>query len=157
MDILDLLASDEIINYDYDNDRILTTPECENVYIPLDIIKNKALKTNEKVYLSMYYQYGNNEYYADKNMLEVCSKQVLLRIKRKLKKLNLIIAPLSALDAKNIVLKNKNTGYTCEWCQEKTNAIQEHHYPIPRCKGGKEIVKICPNCHFEYHQIFKGE
>lgn len=157
MDILDLLASDEIINYDYDNDRVLTTMECKNVYIPLDIIKNKLLKPSDKVYISMYYQYGNNEYYADKNMLEVCSKQALLRIKRKLRKLNLLNQNLSPTEVKNIVLKNKNIGYVCEWCKTKTNAIQEHHYPIPKSKGGKEIVKICPNCHYEYHLIYKGE
>lgn len=54
---------------------------------------------------------------------------------------------------KGLVLQNKNRGVTCEWCGTKTNAIHYHHYPIPRKNGGTELVKICPNCHYEYHNI----
>lgn len=41
----------------------------------------------------------------------------------------------------------------CEWCGCETVALQCHHYPIPRSKGGTEEVEICANCHFEFHQL----
>jgi len=54
-------------------------------------------------------------------------------------------------------LKSKNLkgyGYgdkVCEWCGISTTVLCEHHYPIPKSKGGKKVVKICSNCHQEYH------
>ena len=57
------------------------------------------------------------------------------------------------------ILKNKSTynknkgigGNVCEWCKGYTTKLHKHHYPIPRKDGGKEIVNICPNCHYEFH------
>lgn len=39
----------------------------------------------------------------------------------------------------------------CEWCNCTTT--QQHHYPIPKSKGGTETVSVCANCHFEFHQM----
>lgn len=56
-----------------------------------------------------------------------------------------------------LILRNKNLhglGYgtkKCEWCGIRTNLIHLHHYPIQKCDGGKKVVKICANCHGEYH------
>lgn len=58
-------------------------------------------------------------------------------------------------DIKNTVLKNKNTGYECEWCGGKSIALQKHHYPISKSDGGTETVNICPNCHYEFHALEK--
>ena len=41
----------------------------------------------------------------------------------------------------------------CLWCKTKTFYLHEHHFPIPKSMGGKETVKICPNCHSEYHAL----
>lgn len=40
---------------------------------------------------------------------------------------------------------------TCNWCKCTTIILHEHHYPIPKKDGGTETVKICPNCHYEFH------
>jgi hypothetical protein len=54
-------------------------------------------------------------------------------------------------------LKDKNLkGYgigneICSWCQINTSVLHGHHYPIPKSKGGTEIIDICPNCHHEFH------
>ncbi len=45
---------------------------------------------------------------------------------------------------------------TCQWCKCSTIATQEHHYPIPKSQGGLETVKICANCHFEFHQLLEA-
>ena len=39
---------------------------------------------------------------------------------------------------------------TCQWCEGTTIILHSHHYPIPKCQGGKATVSICPNCHAEY-------
>lgn len=41
----------------------------------------------------------------------------------------------------------------CEWCGGSTYRLQSHHYPIPSKEGGSAIVKICANCHDEYHYL----
>lgn len=50
-------------------------------------------------------------------------------------------------------LKNKY----CEWCKGQSIVLHEHHYPIPKRLGGTETVSICPNCHYGYHNLEKGE
>ena len=44
----------------------------------------------------------------------------------------------------------------CEWCGKKVLVIHEHHYPVEKRNGGKDIVKICPSCHSEYHLLING-
>jgi len=39
----------------------------------------------------------------------------------------------------------------CEWCGKKTWDIVLHHYPIPKSKGGKQVVNICEECHSKFH------
>jgi hypothetical protein len=45
----------------------------------------------------------------------------------------------------------------CEWCGYLVFAIQEHHYPVPRCKGGTETVAICGTCHADFHWLVGSE
>ena len=46
-------------------------------------------------------------------------------------------------------LKNKY----CEWCEGQSIVLHEHHYPTPRRLGGQDVVNICPNCHYGYHNL----
>ena len=46
---------------------------------------------------------------------------------------------------------------SCEWCKCKTIILHEHHFPIPKKDGGNETVKICPNCHYEFHYLMDYE
>jgi len=49
-------------------------------------------------------------------------------------------------------LSGKGIGEkVCKWCGIKTTLLFEHHYPLTRRKGGKKTIKICSNCHTEYH------
>lgn len=60
------------------------------------------------------------------------------------------------------LLKNKSCNgkgignKKCDWCECNTFIIHEHHYPIEKQYGGKEIVRICPTCHQEFHYIAKS-
>lgn len=57
---------------------------------------------------------------------------------------------------KNMVIQNKNSPlFSCEWCGCGCNILHEHHYPTPKRLGGTKTVKICPNCHYEFHAISK--
>lgn len=141
----------------YENlQKIVTDFDCKDIYMPLCILHDKRLNPKEKFYLAMYYQYGDNEYFADEEMKEMnISKLTILRIKRKLKEIGLIATITDYEMAKKIVLEQKGTGGKCQWCGTKTKALQKHHFPIPASKGGKDTVLICPNCHYEYHKIIK--
>ena len=46
-----------------------------------------------------------------------------------------------------------NGNKTCEWCNYNSYVLHKHHYPIPKAKGGTEMVSICPNCHYQYHHL----
>jgi DNA-binding MarR family transcriptional regulator len=58
-------------------------------------------------------------------------------------------------NVKDLKRKNlKGLGYgteICEWCSVSTSVLHSHHFPIPKSKGGIKTVKICPNCHHEFH------
>ena len=45
--------------------------------------------------------------------------------------------------------------HQCEWCGCFTGFLHNHHYPIPKSKGGEETVSICPNCHSEFHLLVR--
>jgi hypothetical protein len=53
---------------------------------------------------------------------------------------------------KKYVLENVGNLY-CEWCDRLVHSLQEHHFPISKKDGGKNIVKICGACHSDYHSI----
>lgn len=54
---------------------------------------------------------------------------------------------------KHIIIKGEEKLNKCEWCGENSVVLQEHHYPIPKSKGGTETVNICPNCHYGFHYL----
>ena len=41
----------------------------------------------------------------------------------------------------------------CEWCKGTTVILHDHHYPVRKRDNGSETVKICPNCHTEFHHL----
>lgn len=130
--------------------------EFKGVWIPKEIWLDERLNLQEKFYLSIYKEI-QNEILTDKLMLVNISKSTLLKVKKGLYKKQLLRKITTAKEAKEVVLSNKNKGIKCDWCGCKTNAIQKHHYPIPKSKGGIATVNICPNCHYEYHLIIKDD
>ena len=42
-------------------------------------------------------------------------------------------------------------GQRCSWCSAAVPIIHEHHYPVPKAKGGTATIGLCPNCHTEFH------
>lgn len=42
---------------------------------------------------------------------------------------------------------------TCEWCGKGSIVLHEHHFPVPRRRGGDSVVNICPNCHYGFHYM----
>ena len=127
----------------------------KGVWIPKTVWFDERLALNEKFYLAIYNQCNNLESIADKMMETIVSKTTICAIKHTLRKRELIETITSPEMAKQRVLKIKGSGDRCEWCGCKTYALEKHHYPIPKHKGGTETVLICPTCHREYHLIFK--
>jgi hypothetical protein len=83
-------------------------------------------------------------------------------INRKIKKL--IDSKLITLsDDREIIashLKIKNTVSPtdywlplCLWCGKESMILEDHHYPVSKSSGGNETVKICPNCHRDFHMV----
>ena len=129
--------------------------EIEGLWIPKEVWLDTRLSANEKFYLALYLRYSKNESKADRMMAQLASKPTICSIKKTLRKLGLMDMVTDCEQAKELVLQRKGQGEKCEWCGTKTFALQQHHYPIPRSKGGNKTVSICPNCHSEYHLILK--
>lgn len=55
-------------------------------------------------------------------------------------------------DIKSILTSLPKTNY-CTWCKTKVLFLVEHHFPIPKIKGGKNTVYICPSCHHAFHVL----
>lgn len=45
------------------------------------------------------------------------------------------------------------SGVVCDWCSGLTLRLHSHHFPVPAKDKGKETVRICANCHDEYHYL----
>lgn len=129
----------------------------KGIWIPKEIWFDTRLSIIERCYLGIYLQSDKNERIAETLMRSICSLGTLNKIKTKLRKLKLLDINNNAFAVKELVLKQKNTGFACEWCGYKTIALQSHHYPIPKHKGGTRTVKICPNCHYEFHALFEDK
>jgi len=44
----------------------------------------------------------------------------------------------------------------CEWCRGRSLVLHSHHFPASRAEGGQQTVSVCPNCHYEYHEMVGG-
>lgn len=125
-----------------------------DIFIPKEILQIKNLSANEKIYLSCYYMYNKSIQETDEYIKKIITKQGVLYIKRKLYSLNYIkINKKTADELKKETITNSHKGLTCEWCGKECYILQDHHYPISHKKGGKKIVKICPNCHYTFHKL----
>ena len=129
----------------------------EGIWISKEIWCDKRLTVNQKFYLAIYEQCSKNEIETDEMMKKIASTTTIWSVKKSLKEMGLIDFVTDYEEAKELVLQRKGKGKACEWCGIKTFALQEHHYPIPKSKGGDKTVSICPNCHAEYHLILKDE
>ena len=113
------------------------------------------LSMTEKFYLAIF-QKCNDITKTDIIMQTQLSKVTVNRIKKKLENLKLLdTQEFDANSAKEFTIKNSHKGLKCEWCGKESYVLQQHHYPIPRSKGGTETVNICPNCHYTYHSLIK--
>lgn len=124
-------------------------------FIPQEIWYDTKLNGSEKMIASLEMNGLKNRTNKEISDFLAISPKYLAKGFEKLKKLGYIKEEqLSYEDIKKIVLQEKrNAKYTCEWCGCKCNILNEHHYPIPKSKGGTETVKICPNCHSEFHSV----
>jgi hypothetical protein len=139
----------------YDYQSILDSGD---ILIPEIILRNEKLSANEKFYLSIYYMYGKDINKADVEMLKVLNINGLKRIKKNLSRLKYIKkVKLDYVQAKEKTIEMVGKGEECEWCKKRSYILHEHHYPILRKDGGKEIVKICPNCHSLYHYLLETD
>lgn len=122
-------------------------------YLPYD------LTTNEKLYLELYRNAGDDIRKVDLVMSDSLSYHCILHIKNHLNELGLIVVPekLSSEDARAFAVENSHKGLKCDWCGMESYVLHEHHYPIPKCRGGKDTVHICPNCHSTYHAVCEEE
>ncbi len=136
--------------------------ECERAIMPAFIRDDKSLGGGAKLLYALLTLDIDEEGYCYLHAREFAKKwnlshSTVNRTLRILEKKGYI-----EIGDKNIVehLKAKNLhglGYgdkVCEWCGVKTTVLEEHHYPIPRADGGKEVVHICPTCHREFHNNY---
>ena len=123
-----------------------------DLFIPHILTLNKKIKINEVLYLSAYYCWNKNIEKADK--YSYLNKSQIYRAKKHLCELGYLkLKNKSAKEIKEETIEKSHKGKKCEWCKQECYVLQEHHYPILAKDGGKEIVNICPNCHYTFHKL----
>lgn len=131
----------------------------KGIWIPKEIWLREDLSIQEKVIISVLRD-KNIKFKSRKEAAEFffVSQNRYCEILRNLVDKKLIVnKQFEYKDLKDIVIASKNKGdKTCEWCGCKTTILHAHHYPIPRRLGGTETVNICPNCHYEFHDLENG-
>lgn len=124
-------------------------------FIPKEILKDTRLTVTEKMIAALEINGLKNRTNKEISDFLAISISSLSNGFKRLKSFGYIKEKhLSYEQIKKIVLEEKeNAKFVCEWCGCKCNILNEHHYPIPKSKGGTETVKICPNCHSEFHSV----
>lgn len=51
-----------------------------------------------------------------------------------------------------IILPDRGS-FKCEWCGNKVDVLEKHHFPIPKSMHGTEVVRICHDCHAKFHKL----
>lgn len=124
-----------------------------DLIMPLDVLRNKELNADEKIFLATYYMANNDIKEAERYMYDYTENQ-LRRIKKSLTELGYIKKVYYTPDElKEKTIRLSHTGDVCEWCGCYSYVLQKHHFPIPAKDGGTEVVNICPNCHYTFHSL----
>lgn len=135
----------------------------KSIFIP-DKVENAGLLPSEyRIYVHIARETPYTKTLA--SIIKHCQihKSVVSRSIKRLLELGLIetyeIQPSEVMQmlCQKLPQEMKQGKYTCEWCKCSTIALQEHHYPLPRRLNGTQIVNICANCHFEFHQLADTE
>ena len=130
--------------------------------IEIDVNLANEIGLKESIVLTTLFKYENlfkvNNIGVLIQDLNFMSIKTIQRKLRKLENLKLIdVEKITAKEKKDIIsqLKNNNLIFLgkdkCEWCGYTTYKLEKHHYPIPKSEGGNKTVKICSNCHSEFH------
>lgn len=131
-----------------------------HVYIPFEILQDEKLTATAKTLYGELTRIVDERGLCEitKNQITerlTLTKETVTRALNQLKENNYI----KEYDTVNIVdlLKTKNMkelgvgDRICSWCKVKTYVLHKHHYPVRKEHGGTETIKICPNCHHEFH------
>lgn len=130
------------------------------ILIPTNIIYNKNLIHGAKFLYGEIcalcnkkgFYVGRKDYFASLYNVTINSITEWLYQLEKLKYIILRHHKIMVTDLINKNLDGFGYGFQkCSWCKIKTTILHKHHYPIPKRKGGNQIIKICPNCHSEFH------
>lgn len=124
---------------------------------PIFIYPNlaKEIGLNEAIILTYIETNGSSNISELSNKLNFFSISTIQRTLTNLEKQGLIedISLSDPYEIKRKVISAEEDKNMCGWCKAKSITLHEHHFPIPRKDGGKETVKICPNCHYGYHYL----
>ena len=123
-----------------------------DVFLPIELLRNNKLTTNEKIYIATFYSFNKDINKTDNYMN--LNKMQLWKTKKHLLELGYLkVKPQDIETLKKETIKKSHKGNKCEWCKKESYILQKHHFPIPQKDGGKDIVNICPNCHYTFHKL----
>ena len=129
-----------------------------DIIIPANVRHDNTLKAHERLLygeiISLSNKNGecfiNNEYFAE---LYGVTNHCVIGWINKLKNKGYINIEAGMKSDKEVFdfLNKKNSSEGCLFCGYNGVAIDEHHYPIRKKDGGKETIRLCANCHREFH------
>jgi hypothetical protein len=118
----------------------------DSVIYPVHLAKKYNFGAFAKI---LMWFYGNKP--LDKNSFRTLAKHGLG------KRIRLpeaeVVKILKAKNATSLEYKGNIPFKFCEWCCSETFVLHSHHYPVRRKDKGDKTVKICANCHSEFHYL----
>lgn len=131
------------------NRRFYTKEEIENsVFFPVDF----AVKVGANKIFKIWGHLSGNEKLKQRELKELAKLGFFKKEKYTKEEILKLLKSKCPQTLKNV--HEKLINY-CEWCQCETLVLNDHHYPLSKKEGGKETVKICASCHYEYHYLEK--
>lgn len=130
----------------------------DGIVVLYSFLKDRELSYSEKLLLSLF-----NDINVQKNMpsnYEIaiflkCSKNSVSRTINSLIKKDYIEKKINYSDDEvfNILKKSNLYEKCCIFCGYSKSTLDEHHYPIRAKNGGTKTIKLCANCHREFHEL----
>lgn len=129
-----------------------------SLVIDLRIARNKLLPSNAKIFYFSLIESSSDDglIMIKEDNYPMLKKNQITRYLKQIQNAGLI-KKSSRSKIKEIVQQaevGRGIGsQQCEWCGTKCYAMHKHHYPKRKSEGGTETVKICPNCHTNFHYL----
>jgi transposase-like protein len=103
-------------------------------------------------FLAQDYVIHKHSRFFSKHDLMMHTQLTISELESAMQKVEVCAVKTSMTDENVFILLNKrNSQCGCLFCGYQKTYLDEHHYPLRKKDGGVKTIRLCANCHREFH------